>query len=406
MANEFSIAQDIKVEMLLPVAGKGVWNFSKWGGTGVDDWVATSGDAFAWTDVVATISQARITQGSSIDQGYYAPAQPNTLELQMQSATYDPSSNTYIRPGLQIKVSYRRNPDTAPSTYTTLFQGFIDDFNITYDALGNNLIDITASSSLKRMLNKGLTSWTSPASPTNSPNDFFNQWVTTVGADGASAWTNSYEVVGSMEPETITNVTGGEILDWLMQAEAAIVYQDPSNNRVNGYTAKYFRNLLTSTPSNQLGGTHAISETHFCIADLELAYNLDEAFNTFICTCDSNAARTGSKKNQDLVDLYGELILDKVLHIGQSTAVVDNVQMWLDFMAARNPGRRVNSVQTPAIRRDGTLANISVLQPALAVRTIAARGSYTVDENSIITRATHQIDPNNWFVTLDLWKGL
>ena len=80
--------------------------------------------------------------------------------------------------------------------------------------------------------------------------------------------------------------------------------------------------------------------------------------------------------------------------------------MWLDFMAARNPGRRVNSVQTPAIRRDGTLANISVLQPALAVRTIASRGTYTVDENSIITRATHQIDPNNWFVTLDLWKGL
>ena len=406
MANEFSIAQDIKVEMLLPVAGKGVWNFSKWGGTGVDDWVATAGDAFAWTDVVATISQATITQGSTIDQGYYAPAQPNTLQLQMQSAIYDPSKNTYIRPGLQVKVSYRRNPDTAPSTYTTLFQGYIDDFNISYDALGNNLIDISASSSLKRMLNKTLTSWTSPASPTNSPNDFFNQWVTTVGANGASTWTNSYQVVGSMEPETIANVTGGEILDWLMQAEAAIVYQQPSNDYVMGYSAKYFRNLLLTTPTNQLGGTHAISDTHFCIADLDLSYNLDEAFNTFICTCDSNAARTGTKKNQDLVDLYGELLLDKTLHIAQSTATVDNVQMWLDFMAARNPGRRVNSVQTPAIRRDGTLANISVLQPALAVRTIASRGTYTVDENSIITRATHQIDPNNWFVTLDLWKGL
>lgn len=406
MANEFSIAQDIKVEMLLPVSGKGVWNFSKWGGTGVDDWVSTAGDAFAWTDVVATISQATITQGSTIDQGYYAPAQPNTLQLQMQSAIYDPSKNTYIRPGLQVKVSYRPNPDTAPSTYVVLFQGFIDDFNITYDALGNNLIDISASSSLKRMLNKTLTSWTSPASPLNSPNDFFNQWVTTVGANPASAWTNLYQVVGSMEPETIANVTGGEILDWLMQAEAAIVYQQPTNDYVMGYTAKYFRNLLLTTPTNQLGGTHAISSTHFCISDLELAYNLDEAFNTFICTCDSNAARTGTKKNQDLIDLYGDLRLDKTLHIAQSTATVDNVQMWLDFMAARNPGRRVNSVQTPAIRRDGTLANIGVLQPSLAVRTIASRGTYTVDENSIITRATHQIDPNNWFVTLDLWKGL
>lgn len=406
MANEFSIAEDIKVEMLLPVAGKGIWNFSKWGGTGVDDWVSTAGSGFAWTDVVATISQATITQGSTIDQGYYAPATPNELQLTMQSATYDPSNNNYIRPGLQIKVSYRRNPDTAPSTYTTLFQGYVETFGISYDTFGNNLIDIVATSSLKRMLNKNITSWTSPASPLNTPNDFFNQWVTTVGANPASEWTNSYQVVGSMEPETVTNVTGGEILDWLMQAEAAIVYQQPSNDYVKGYSAKYFRNLLLTTPTNQLGGTHAISETHFCIADIDLAYNTEEAFNTFICTCDSNPSRTGSKKNQDLVDLYGELRLDKTLHIAQSTAVVDNVQMWLDFMAARNPGRRVNSVQTPAIRRDGTLANIGVLQPALAVRTIAARGTYTVDENSIITRATHQIDPDNWFVTLDLWKGL
>lgn len=406
MANEFSIATDIKVEMLLPVAGKGIWNFSKWGGSGVDDWVSSAGSGFAWTDVVATISQATITQGSTIDQGYYAPAQPNTLELQMQSATYDPSNNNYIRPGLQIKVSYRPNPDTAPSTYVVLFQGYVDDFGITYDALGNNIIDITASSSLKRMLNKNLTSWVSPASPTNSPNDFFNEWVLDVGADPASAWSSSYQVVGSMEPETIPNVTGGEVLDWLMQAEAAIVWQVPSNDRIMGYSAKYFRNLLLTTPTNQLGGTHAISSTHFCIADLELAYNTDEAFNTFICTCDSNAARTGSKKNQDLVDLYGELRLDKTLKIAQSTATVDNVQMWLDFMAARNPGRRVNSVQTPAIRRDGTLANLPALQPALAVRTIAARGAYTVDENSIITKATHTIDPDNWFVTLDLWKGL
>jgi hypothetical protein len=406
VANEFSIATDIKVEMLLPVAGKGIWNFSKWGGSGVDDWVSSAGSGFAWTDVVATISQATITQGSTIDQGYYAPAQPNTLELQMQSATYDPSNNNYIRPGLQIKVSYRPNPDTAPSTYVVLFQGYVDDFGITYDALGNNIIDITASSSLKRMLNKNLTSWVSPASPTNSPNDFFNEWVLDVGADPASAWSSSYQVVGSMEPETIPNVTGGEVLDWLMQAEAAIVWQVPSNDRIMGYSAKYFRNLLLTTPTNQLGGTHAISSTHFCIADLELAYNTDEAFNTFICTCDSNAARTGSKKNQDLVDLYGELRLDKTLKIAQSTATVDNVQMWLDFMAARNPGRRVNSVQTPAIRRDGTLANLPALQPALAVRTIAARGAYTVDENSIITKATHTIDPDNWFVTLDLWKGL
>jgi hypothetical protein len=393
MADEFTIATDLKVEINLPTASSGVWNSSKWDDG--SDWMTTAGSAFAWTDVVATVSQAHVETGGSVSNGYYVPATPNILTLQLQSTTYDPNNNKYMRPNLGIRMSYRPNPTTAPSTWKTLFTGFIDTLNVSYDTFGNNLIDITASSSLKRYLAKNLTSFV----VTGSPNEgtLFAQWVSAVGADASSTLNG---IGCTFLTETFTQTAAGEILDNILQVENGVIWQDLETDLIKVQASAYLRNLFLTPATNSLSNTHTTAATHFCISDIVLDYDLDTVSNSYFVSTTAAPSTILTKKNQDLIDLYGEIRLEQQFHIDSAS-----LQYWLDNVTIKNPGRKVSQVSTPAIRRDGVLANITALMPNRTINVNVVKSGYTVNEDTFITKATHDIDPYNWFVTLEVWKG-
>jgi hypothetical protein len=393
MADEFNIATDIKIEINLPQALSGVWNSSQWNDG--SDWMTTAGSAFAWTDVVATISQASIEIGNSVQDGYYVPAAPNTMTLQMQSGTYDPNNNKYMRPNLGIRFSYRPNPTTAPSTWVVLFLGYIDTLHVSYDTFGNTLIDITASSSLKRLLAKNLTSFAFDGVLAST--NLYQNWFTAVSAVAGS----SFNAIDYIPPaETFANLGAGEVFDYLNQSQAGFVYQEPDTEKVIGRNFQSVRGLFNTPATNSLSNTHTSASTHFCISDIVIDYDIDSAWNTYLFSTNAAPSTIYKKINQDLIDLYGDIRLEKTLHVDST-----NLQYYMDFMTLKNPGRKVSQVTTPAIRRDGLLANMAALLPNRTINVNVSKTSYTVNEDTFITKATHTFDPYNWFVTLEVWKG-
>jgi hypothetical protein len=395
VADEFNIAQDIKVEISIPTGSNAVWNLSKWDDG--SDWASAS--SFTWTDIVATVSQAQVTIGSSVQDGFYTPAEPNTLTIQMQSQVFDPSNNPKIRPNTPIRVTYRPLPDSFPAVYQTLFTGFIDTFEVSYDTFGNNLIDIMATSSLKRLLAKNISSFV--VSSALSDTDYFDQWATAVGATIGGSGANGSRMAG----ETFEEVGAGELLDNLLQIENGLFYQDAIDDSLYLTGSLAMRTL--GAPIGSFSNVHSAAADHYCISDVVVDYDMDTMFNTYIIdSTDSGGGpgpgpgggAIGTSINQDMVDLYGPIRCEKTLHL-RKTDIVN----WLALITPKDPGRKVLQVTTPSIKRDGKLANL--FGPQNTVQVELVQPTFTIDEEIWVTKVIHTIDPNNWFTTLELWKG-
>lgn len=405
MADEFYIKDDIKVEMYLPASTVAVWNFSNW-----DDgslWGDGTTDS-SWVDVVATVANAEVVLGATVEGNYYAPARPNTLTITMQSAIYDPFKNPFVRPGIPIRLRYLQNPDTAPTTYSTLFQGEIDTFEVYYDSQSQgdlNNITITASSTMRKYLNKTVDVWNSSAALSRTTQDLFNYWGTQVEPNPliSGTWV-PFLASYNMATEYLTDQNAADILNNLTEASAGIVWQDPVSNDIRAYDQTQIRTLLSTSATNIFSNTHTTASTHFCIAEINFAYDVEEGYNYFYCECTVSPSTNGKKLNQDLIDIYGERRLSKTLNFDPT--VSSNITTWLNNISVRNPGKRVASITTPVIRRDRKLANVAALMPMQKVGINVARTGYTIDETQVVTSATHSITPDGWFATLEVWKGL
>lgn len=405
MANEFYIAEDIKVEMYLPADTVAVWNFSNW-----DDgslWGNGTTDS-SWVDVVATVANAEVVLGATVEGNYYAPARPNTLTITMQSEIYDPFSNPFIRPGLPIRLRYRANPDTAPTTYSTLFQGEIDTFEVYYDSASQgdlSNITITASSTMRKYVNKTIDIWNNSLALSRTTEDLFNYWGSVVEPNAliSGTWI-PFQASYVMATEYLLDQNAADILNQLTETSAGIVWQNPETNNIEGYDQTQIRTLLSTAPTNIFSNAHTTAATHFCIAEINFAYDIEEAYNYFYVECTLAPSTNGKKLNQDLIDIYGEKRLSKTLNF--DSTISSNITTWLNNISVRNPGKRVASITTPIIRRDKKLANVAALMPMQKVGIEVDRTAYTVDETQVITSATHTITPDGWFATLEVWKGL
>jgi hypothetical protein len=207
-----------------------------------------------------------------------------------------------------------------------------------------------------------------------------------------------------MAVEYLTDQNAADLLNALTEASAGLVWQDPSSNDIKGYDQTQIRTLLSTTATNIFSNTHTTAATHFCIAEINFAYDVEEGYNYFYVECAQAPSTNGKKLNQDLIDIYGERRLSKTLNFDPT--VSSNITTWLNNISVRNPGKRVASVTTPVIRRDRKLANVAALMPMQKVGINVARTGYTIDETQVVTSATHSITPDGWFATLEVWKGL
>jgi hypothetical protein len=87
-----------------------------------------------------------------------------------------------------------------------------------------------------------------------------------------------------------------------------------------------------------------------------------------------------------------------------NTTDATELDRWATAVYQQTPTKLVSQVATPAKDRLGNLTPASVLTPGTLIGV-----SYTTSELDIvgyytIIQVNHQIDVDNWFTTLDLWK--
>jgi hypothetical protein len=105
-------------------------------------------------------------------------------------------------------------------------------------------------------------------------------------------------------------------------------------------------------------------------------------------------------KDQDSIDLYGESAVDTVINTTDS----EELARWAQAVYRQAPTKLVSQVVTPAIDRLGDLTPAAVFTPGTIIGV-----SYTTNQLDIvgyytIIRVSHDIDVDNWFTTLELWK--
>ncbi len=241
----FDIATDVKVELYIPNAASDVFilGVSELGGTdvlggdgtfvlgyselgGTDVLSDGSGAyAFIWQPVEAEVADLKTQLGGSIQSNTYFQPEPSTLSVTMQSATYDPTNNSAIRAGTQIRVRL----DDGITDYT-IFSGYLDSVSVAYRPEGLNLIQMTAYDAHKRLVNSRIDSFdTTGYGATVTPKQQIQTLATALGYTLASA---SEDPAGLLPTIAATNTIANTYLNDALLVGLAVFWINPATGEL------------------------------------------------------------------------------------------------------------------------------------------------------------------------------
>jgi hypothetical protein len=115
----------------------------------------------------------------------------------------------------------------------------------------------------------------------------------------------------------------------------------------------------------------------------------------------SNSATYVTRSDEPSITLFGETSKDLSINAYDS----GELTRWVDAVFTISPTKLVRSVETPAIDRLGNLTEAATFTPGTTIGVKYTRDPLAIDSIYAVTRVTHNIDVNNWFTTLELWKG-
>lgn len=395
MANDvFSIKNNFNVEFQVPTAGNWIWGVSTWDGG--DVWGGSS-SSIAWTDLSCEVVNVEVIRGVDIEQGILLNAGIWQANLQLQSDTYDPFTNGTIHVGTPVRITFEALPDTSPGTTTNLFVGVVSAFNVSYDAFGNNQINIEAVDSLRGFLNTRVSSFTIGA--TTYPATVISQLFSTYGSGiGLANMTTNFAY---MAAKTYTETTVGEIMQDVLDVAQGALFSGTTSNFYYFYDGPTLENILNSASLWSFESVHSSASTHICMTDLVMAADSRSLPNEIIL-----GLTTGTfmyLRNQDAYDLYGPIALQASIAIDNTTSG----QAWLDNLNLTSKVRRVQSLSFDEIQRTGVVrsfAGSTALFKPVTVSYALGTGSFT--DKYFITKVIDTITPYSWSTTLELWRGV
>ena len=136
------------------------------------------------------------------------------------------------------------------------------------------------------------------------------------------------------------------------------------------------------------------------MSEINVSSDADAVYNSLKVALTSDEETFVFLKDQDSIDLYGESAVDVAIN----TTDADELARWADAVYRQAPTKLVSQVVTPAKDRLGDLTAAAVFTPGSLVGV-----SYTTSQLNIVgyytvIRVSHEIDVDNWFTTLELWK--
>jgi len=410
---DFKIGQNLLVEFLLPDedGNSFILGISELGGDDVlggfgefilglsllggDDVLAPS-SGLKWQDVGCETANANLSLGGSISDAIYFQPEPGTANLTLQSYDLDPTVNKNVRANTKIRVRL-----DSSEIDRVLFVGYIDTIDVTYYPDGPNLIRITAYDLYKSLVNTRIADWDTTTFPAGyATTDEVFELIALKTGIGLSP--DSLPTVGRIPAVDLENVLVPDVINDAIDVGLAIVWLDQDNESLT----------VIPRPEAETGGptTYIIGNNHpapgdndpyhLCLAEINVSSDADAVYNSLKVALTSDEDTFVFLKDQDSIDLYGESAVDVAIN----TTDADELARWAEAVYNQAPTKLVSQVVTPAKDRLGTLTEAAVFTPGTLVGV-----SYTTNQLNIVgyytvIRVSHEIDVDNWFTTLELWK--
>ena len=409
----FDIAQDLKVDFFLPDAAGNLFilGVSLLGG---DDVLAGAGQfiigtsllggtdtlageatvAFTWQAYECSVSELEIDFGGEVENSLFFQPRPAQADLTLQNLTIDPTVNPAMRPGVGVRARLERGEYEK-----TLFRGYIDTINVTYDPRNNtHLMQVTAYDSFKRVVNSRL-----PLLDTLDPEEF---------PDGVATPYEVLEIIAeqygtAMSPlsaQTDGLIPGTVLEDFIpntplyeaIQVGLGLFWIDPDTEE---FVFIPRPSTLDPEGAYSVGNNHN-EPLHLCMSDIEVASNLDNIYNSLKVSLKNDSEVSVLVRNTDSIELFGEYAIDQDLN----TTDIEELERWSRAVFNQTTTKLVQSVETPAIDRKGALTHAAIIAPGETIRVVYQTPQLNINDTYTVTKVSHSIDVNNWFTTLELWK--
>jgi hypothetical protein len=407
---DFDIASDLKVEFYLPDAEGNLFilGISLLGSDDVlaganqfvigvsllggDDVLAgDSPIAFTWQAFECSTSEVKTSVGGQVQDALYFQPQSGQADITLQNLLIDPTQNPAFRPGVPVRVRLARD-----LVDVTLFYGFIDTIQVNYDSQSNqNLMKLTAYDSFKRFVNSRLPILDTTDFPAGYATPY--EVVEILAEQFGSAMHSSSAVTRGRIPEALLEdfIPNTPLYD-AIQVGLALFWLDPE-------TQEFV--LIPRTPPTVTESTYSVGNNHsdalhLCMSDLEVASDIDAVFNSLKVSLKSDSETSVIVRNTDSIELYGEFALDTEINTTDSTELTS----WANAVFNQTQKQLVKSVETPAINRLGNLTHAAVFLPGETVAVNYQTPALNINQGYTITKVSHNINVNQWFTTLDLWK--
>lgn len=390
--NDFDIATDLKVEMLLAEAARNVFvlGISTLGGTNVlgDD---QSGNV-SWQDLACEVNRVQTSIGGSMGSNVFFQADSGKATIQMQSWTFDPNNYPYIRPGVEVRVKAKRGLYEF-----IIWHGILDDINVTYAPDQPNQITVNATDFWALLVNRRFDYI--PTSPIQ-PSYAIGEAITQVAATGFTIPYGGATILPEwfMTGTSQSNTTFGAVAADCLTTGLGFIWINPNS----GYL-EYRPRAMTGGYVYTIGNNHG-DPNHLCMADIDSAMQSEHVFNSTLVKQKypylGNPLFEQLYTDQDSIDLFGQRSQDFTVDLA-TTADADD---WANAVFAPKPITTVQSVTTPAIDRSRDLTEAIEFMPGDTVRVLFSNDDIDIDTVYTVIRVRHSIDVNNWFTTLEVWK--
>jgi hypothetical protein len=396
VVDNFNIATDLKVEMFLPldIFNPFILGVSLLGGPDVLDGDLNPQANFDWVPIECEVSNCEIDYGGSVISNLYFQPDSARLNVIMQSDTFDPSFNSSIRPGTKIRI---RIDDGIVDH--TIFSGFIDTLDVSYyqQAAQVNIIRVIAFDSYKRLVNARLASLDTSALPAGyaTPLEQITAVATAAGFTMSAA---SNALAGKLPLVDVTDVIASNYINDALTVGLGLIWIYPESGEV---ALKARPSTTTAPPGTYTIGNNHGEALHLCMSDIVIESDANAIYNSLKVALASDPTTYVVTIDEGSITLYGETSTDIEINTTDAT----ELQRWSDAVFSTASTKLVRQVETPTIDRQGNLTEASIFEPGEIVKIKYERTNDTIDAIYVITKVSHSITVDNWFTTLELWRG-
>lgn len=396
MARPFNIATDVEVSISAYSTDTFIWNVSRWDSS---NW-ASGSEVTSWQVITNDVVSVYTSNGLDVQRGYTRPV-VSTATISYTGTEYDPFVNSTVRPGTPVRVRVLINPDTAFSTWVTIWQGRILNSAVSYEArTWLNLVTLECEQELGDVLNYIATAGITVSSPCYAK-DFITA-INTQAGSSITASTTSTLIGSELEPLSVTTpVEFGNLLNQLTDSNlGALVYRPILGGAsvVSYYTrADILAN--TTSPAVVFEGATSATVNRADFSGIEVGFDTEKYVNTLYYTTAGGV--DDAVQNSDSVDLVGNLSGEVFTRHFYSTDADNDAAL----VVANIPTRAVEMITAPVVKRDGDINQNLLLDPLSTAQVVVSNDKVEIDETYYITNVSYEITRDYWNVTLNLWIG-